>query len=493
MSISNYIHYQYNNWSKKNSPEDNTNYLMGIYSNNKIKQRYKESTTELNEKLKKIYLSKINSISSNKMGEKEFFNLLKDIQENALEKAAEKMTQKLQTTDISMLDIVKTTGIEKDVSNLQNIFNKFKDILEQITGGTFSKNPIPILTKDMLKGDMSVDNIKKVYRDAYLSDRFTFKVDSTYTRAISSHANEINKMLASMSALENIKNGGMNSFPLGTQNETINAFIWSIYTTINRIVGFVSEDVLKDFLPEILKENVFKDLPADVIVKTEGTKGTDVFSVKTEDISISLNMNNINYNKEAGNIQISLPGVSLKRTNLKNNNTLAKIQVKSTKLGTLLNNIELNGNIWDFYNAYSDYNMAIKQLNKSRALPAQLNKGANLAMKNMYNYYHAAMLPLAVSGSLTSDDFAYFLVVNDKVYNVIEIIQKVANNDDFSSIESNLSTHQNNIKNIHQRSFIPERDPHSNIEGYERSSYMINTINKLNIVMKLILEVNKIK
>lgn len=114
-------------------------------------------------------------------------------------------------------------------------------------------------------------------------------------------------------------------------------------------------------------------------------------------------------------------------------------------------------------------------------------------MKNMYNYYHAAMLPLAVSGSLTSDDFAYFLVVNDKVYNVIEIIQKVANNDDFSSIESNLSTHQNNIKNIHQRSFVPERDPHSNIEGYERSSYMINTINKLNIVIKLILEVNKIK
>ena len=198
---------------------------MGIYSNNKIKQRYKESTTELNEKLKKIYLSKINSISSNKMGEKEFFNLLKNIQENALEEAAEKMTQKLQTTDISMLDIVKSTGIEKDVSNLQNIFNKFKDILEQITGGTFSKNPIPILTKDMLNGDVSVDNIKKVYRDAYLSDRFTFKVDSTYTRAISSHANEINKMLASMSALENIKNGGMNSFSLETQNKTINAFI----------------------------------------------------------------------------------------------------------------------------------------------------------------------------------------------------------------------------------------------------------------------------
>lgn len=98
-------------------------------------------------------------------------------------------------------------------------------------------------------------------------------------------------------------------------------------------------------MPEILKENVFKDLPADIIVKTEGTKGTDIFSVKTEDISISLNMNNINYNKEVGNIQISLPGVSLKRTNLKNNNTLAKIQVKSTKLGTLLNNIELNGNI----------------------------------------------------------------------------------------------------------------------------------------------------
>lgn len=198
---------------------------MGIYSNNKIKQRYKESTTELNEKLKKIYLSKINSISSNKVGEKEFFNLLKDIQENALEEAAEKMTQKLQTTNISMLDIIKPTGIEKDVSNLQNIFNKFKNILEQITEGTFSKNPIPILTKDMLKGDISIDNIKKVYRDAYLSDRFTFKVDSTYTRAISSHANEINKMLASMSALENIKNGGMNSFSLETQNKTINAFI----------------------------------------------------------------------------------------------------------------------------------------------------------------------------------------------------------------------------------------------------------------------------
>jgi hypothetical protein len=119
-------------------------------------------------------------------------------------------------------------------------------------------------------------------------------------------------------------------------------------------------------------------------------------------------------------------------------------------------------------------------------MPAQLNsKTAKGAIEDMYNYFHATMLPMALAGSLTADDFAYFIIINDKVFNVIEVMQKIADLQDYSFVESNLSSMQNNIKNIHNKYYQEETDPKSNIEGQMRSNMILNDIRGRNITMHL--------
>jgi len=155
-----------------------------------------------------------------------------------------------------------------------------------------------------------------------------------------------------------------------------------------------------------------------------------------------------------------------------------------------LDNIAISGNeLYNFFQAYANYNMGIKKEGLKRALPAQLNKSASQGMLNMYNYFHAAMLPTALAGSLTEDDLAYFLIINEKVYSVVQIIQEIVDSGNYNIIESNLSTSQTGIKNAHRDLYQPEVDPHSNIEGIRRSSMITNKIRNQKILMHLNLKI----
>lgn len=275
-----------------------------------------------------------------------------------------------------------------------------------MTDGTFSKNPLPVLTYELLQGNTSIDKIKEVYRDAYLKNGSTFKVDESYKRAVSSHKNEINKMLANMSAIESILHGGMKNFSTGVQSEAINAFLYSTYNTINRIVGFISEDKLAELLPKyIIDELKNIDENIEVLVSAEGTSSSGIFNKATEDVSVRLNLSKMLKGQEDGEIIVKIPGITLKRTNIKNN--VAHVNIKSNAvLSKFLDNAKISIPLQEFYNAYADYNMAIIKPGRKAKLPAELNKSASSAMKEMYNYFHAAFLPMALAGSLDKEDFA---------------------------------------------------------------------------------------
>jgi len=312
-----YIHYEYNHVTGRKTPQDNANYLIGIYSNSKVQQRYRESITFLNNKVKEKYLSQINAAATNKVGEKEFFALLDDIQKDSMSKAAEKMVDQLGTTGVGMADVaVALNKMEDQPQLLQNIINSFKKIMQQITNSSFSRNPIPVLTYDMLKGDVSIDNIKKTFRDAYLSDGMTFKVDKSYSRAIGSHMNDINKVLASLSAIESIQGGSMKDFSSEVQSNAIKAFVWSVFNRINIIVGFVSEDKLAEILPDELQKRIasfFVGEKVSVKVSQEGTQSTKQLNVKTEDVSINLNFDKILEGQASGQIDVRLPRSIIKK------------------------------------------------------------------------------------------------------------------------------------------------------------------------------------
>lgn len=492
-SFTSYIHYHYNNYSKNNNPNDNANFLINNYSQNKIQNQYKLAVQDLNKKLRTIFLPQLNQ--NNIMGEDEFFKLLNDLEKSILPKAANEMVNNLSTTNISYNQII---NLDKDINNLQNVLNIFKDSIQQIIGSNsaFSKNPLPILTKDMLKSNASISDIKELYRKAYLNDTTTFKIDDNYNTTILKHKTNINKILANLSAIEHIYSGGMKNFSASEKSRTISAFLFSTLSSLNKIIGNISNDKLIEYLPQYFEDYLSKNFSqyADmkIVTASENKKSSSIFKIKTQDISMEIDFKKMLEQGQNGSISIKLPGASLKRTNIKQNR-IAKINIKTnTQLAKLLDNSNFESkDLKNFYQAFAVYNMAIKYGNK-RGKPAQLNKNAKNGMENMYNFFHAGMLPLALGGSLTLDDFSYFIIINNKVFNIIEIIEKIASNDDFSMVTSNLSKIQTDVKNKHNNNYY-QIGPTSknNIEGRRRSKLVVDDIRNRKIIMQLNLTLNK--
>ena len=400
-AIGDYVHYQYSHFTKGDSPESNAAYLTKTFGHSKVKEQYNQSLKDLKTKLDKLYRQNI-KINGKIIGEEEFFKLLDDLQNDGITKAANAMVSSLETTNLSAKDI---TEASHDADKLQEIISRFSEILVQMTEGSFSENPLPALTYEMLQGNTSLANIKEVYRNAYLKDGTTFKVDASYKGAVGRYYNEINKILANVSAMKSIAEGGMSNFSPEVQSQALQAFSFSTLRRMNKIVGFVSENKLAEYMPTYLTNLIEKLGAGKLRIVAEGTKPGSIFSKNTEDVSIYVDMQKMLDGSAEGQISIKLPGVTLKRTNVKNN--IAHINIKSgTSLSKLLDNSKISIPLREFYNAYADYNMAIIKPGRKSRLPAELNKSAEGAMQEMYNYFHAAFLPLALAGNLDRSDFA---------------------------------------------------------------------------------------
>lgn len=85
------------------------------------------------------------------------------------------------------------------------------------------------------------------------------------------------------------------------------------------------------------------------------------------------------------------------------------------------------------------------------------------------------------------------MVINNKVFNVAEIMQKISDETDSQTfVSSDLQQHQYNIKTAHNSYYQKETDPDSNIEGMTRSKMIINDIRNSKITMTLNLSLDKV-
>lgn len=98
-AIGDYVHYQYSHFTNSKSPEGNAAYLAKTFGHSKVKQQYKQSLKDLKSKLNTLYRQKI-KINGDPMGEKEFFKLLNDLQNDGITKAANAMVSSLGTTNL---------------------------------------------------------------------------------------------------------------------------------------------------------------------------------------------------------------------------------------------------------------------------------------------------------------------------------------------------------------------------------------------------------
>ena len=481
-AVSDYIHYHYNyqvvDQPKESTPEANAEYLANMYSQNKVRMQYMTSLQFFKTKLETMY--KVGLTAADKKGEEEFFNLLSDLESNILPQAAAEMVQKLEMPDVSIPQIRAAIG---DIEKTQALFDRFKVVVEQLTGSTFSKNPIPVLTMPLVEsteGKDTAQKIRRAYRDAYLKNGTTFKIDDTYKGALKSHAGQVNTILANMSAIESILGGGIKKYDSKIKSACLSGLFLGTFKMLNTVIGFVSEDIIEEAMEPYLAEYLKKSGIKDVKISTEGgTKGSSIYNKKTEDISMNLNLEQM-LDGEIGTIDITLPGVSLKRTNIVANQKFAKIHIKNrTVLGKMLDMSDMSVPLQQFYQAYATYNMSIKDRKNSRA---QLNRSASDAMEQMYDYVHAAILPTSLAGSLHAGDFSTFIIINDKVYNIVDMIQKLAEDDNYGYITSDLSEKQTGVKNRHNEIF--DGYPHP-WQRWNRSADIKEVIRNLGITVQL--------
>lgn len=274
--------------------------------------------------------------------------------------------------------------------------------------------------------------------------------------------------------------------------------------TISIVAGLMSEYALTDLLnKQFLKSGKYNlGNGLSLTVSQVGTKGSTKtntgYKVGTADIQLSVTNNK-------GEVVINLPSISLKRTS-SGTGKIPKynVHIKSTSIQKIIELGGLENSSFDletFYNAYANH---MRQTHTMPGGEPIMNKVINI--NQMYKAFHMAALLTALTGSLNIEDFAYYLVINDKLFTATDILNmamggqvnisagllSAKGKDNIDKILSgsqntSLSRAQPSIVEAHNRLFQNLKDPDrsDSAESQQRSSEIIRLINGLTLTLNL--------
>ena len=384
-----------------------------------IQTQYKISKKRLDDAFG-VYINRAKSSLKNngvnEPNEEEIKNLLNDIQNNVLTKAAKEMTDKVILPENqyfsqgkSFKDAAKSLGeiLEKLKVAFENIMDKNTiqellkiEITEAVANTKFSKN------------SKELKEIRDTYRNFTIPKSFSVNINEPASGA------RVQKLVKNMIILQNMlnkyKNGGKGSLVAG-ESELIQSFIWSTTSLLRILLGFVSEDTLVDIVQDEITDELQKSFQGvkEISISAEkvGSKRNESQNVNTADISISLDLKKGLKTGNAGKIELKLPDISLKRTSVNLDSPKAEIKIKTK---AKLDRFFADGS---FGNKTQDIVHFITAPEKNE--PRDKKKKHT---KDFFDYLKIAMFPSAIAGNLTPDDFAYFFIINNRVYNVIDII-----------------------------------------------------------------------
>lgn len=412
---------------------------MKVFTATKIQKQFNNSKKILKNELKEHFKPQVQNYLKTGSDE-EFFKLLEDLRKNALEKQAESMNKQLvagfsynKINSIFSSDIKGSVSI--DLKLLQEAINQWKELLKYTDNASFGDQitaylQIPDLVEAINESRLTVDEAKEKSRNFYLGDNnYSFVVNDKFKRSVNMQAKNIKKSYANLAVLQQLanqlKSTTKDSVSISVSekvSEFTKSFLFSTFFTIGKILGFLSEDffanslAFQNFVTDEIAGSLLKDKNITISGKTSGTSSSDMFKVATSDIKLELNVPEMLKKKKNGTMSINLDlGVSLKRS--RSSMGQGKINLKSSaKLGNILKKIFSNQKeLYIFYSALSNYRRS------SQGRYVYNNKEQ---MESMYSFMKAAMFPWAAAGSLTKDDFAYFFVLNDKTYTVLDLLDK---------------------------------------------------------------------
>lgn len=407
--------------------------VMRVYTRAKIEQQYQRSLETVRTKLKSTFKTQLEPYLKSQKDE-EFFAFLNDIQNGALTTAASKMSKEvtLGLSSGGIQQVLRQSDMTSFVDSLQEAVNVMEETLKNITTvkgveGIQSALQSSLLFKN-LNSAASVDDVvsqaKKKSRDFYLGSNFSFTVDDKFKRALDHQKTNVSKAYANLEVLKAlIKELQQGSNLKTTVSKNISdftsKFLYSTFFAIGKIMGFFSEDFLANDIENYIDEQLFNKIDKidgiSISGTTTGTEKGSVFKMKTTDVQLDLNIPQMLKGKD-GTISVSLPGVSLKRTRSSKETGSIHLKTGANFKNFLpflnMDNKELNA----FFNAIVNYRRSVNR---------HYIYNDKAQMDNMYSFLKVGMFPLAAAGSLDSSDFAYFLVINNEVYNVIDIMERM--------------------------------------------------------------------
>lgn len=485
-----YVYYHFNQYLKKeHSPivQQDPNIL---YSEFKIKQRFNHSKIMLKEKLKQTFQPEIDKLLNKAPNETEFLDILNDIQKNVLGPAAEKMTGRLALGEYGYKQINSLK--ENDIKTYQTVLNNFQKIFSQLQVATENINVI----KNIALPKKGPDSEKrKQFRQQYLGNSYIINIrNQDFKRAATMRSKDLAYIEGNLQYMKKLIDN--KSSLSSIESDSFKGLIGSTEALLNKIIGFFSEDALEsevnDYIFQELNKHVFNG--ASISAKTVGTQSSknNKFKMNTTDIQLDLSKSL----SDESFVSIKLPGVSVKRTKSTPEKTKISIKTNATMKAFLDEIRDSSGEseLYKFYNIFATYNMAPRRIGRNGNISTdktELNK-SNFNINNLYSYFKAAALPYALSGSLNQNDFAYFLIINDKVVNALEVFLDLQN--DFSNfdnrISSNLNSVQNSIKNTHAGKY--QNAAWLGDSDFERrSAEIVQLINNQKINLQLLINLNK--
>lgn len=433
--------------------------VTSAFGEQKIQQQlmYQQSQlTQLNTMIAKQYESTIGSVSD--------YKVKTELLEKNLPKIMQELVAKLPTINWNAIRQALTLN---DVSLLEVQINKIRADIEQYT----------ILYNEII--ELGAQNIPN--KPVWLSEK-----------ALSRLTVQHNRMLEASKQLDTLLSDPDNR--------------WKISHYISRVLsisaGFISEYGSTYLLDKYLG-------PLGIHFEQAGTKGIQGgYKTATEDISIQIGNTN-------GTINIKMPGISLKRTSTGSiKNPTVNIHLKSTSIGNLITfgkMVDMGFDLDTFYNAYANHNRQTINLKTGKTI---VNKVSGL--RQMYKAFYLAALNTALAGSMLSGDYAYYLIINEHVFTVIDVIQSVLSGNasilggqgislkNIASIDDLLNKNQNQttlqaaqslIAKYHQDIFYSKylnNEIDDDNEAWSRSADVISKIDAITLILNLKMQLGQL-
>ena len=342
-------------------------------------------------------------------------------------------------------------------------------------------------------------------------------IDTKQTRFFNGTEGETGRKGASQkfkemySKIQSMKNGNFKNYVIqeyknqsGTKEKSLGEIISKYYTSMGQTAGFMYEILLDTFLNVKIVEMMKKSVPNNVKITSASTKGSSnytetkySFAKPTVDLTIGASGGKINFKAPIG--------LSVKRSASSGEHNI-DIHIKNSTLGKLLT-LSRNYGLWNetkhgeaFYNIVANHRRhATKNPTGGGGGTYYYYQGNNSdnALSSIFKSINKMFLIFGLAGSLSGKDLATYVLVNNKVYSIYEILSKLDLPElSVSGINNKVQTE---IRGAHRFYYIEDKNgkkdtsPSIELAKLRTRNLIQNIIFKQNLGMNLKLNLTKLK